>query len=174
MMTRELFRNRRIQQFPVRASPAVDTLLDISDNKVFPTLGITLMKQRAEIAPLNIRRILELIQKEMLIPDSQFLIYERCIRTVDYITKNCIGIINAQYILLLHQLLESPAQFSRNAKSVELAVKNQSSIIYLELLVEKIAEIFKRRLQERVYKRFQLCSLALCEPLLMIHCLGHE
>ena len=93
-MAFKLVRHNIIQQLPVRASPAVDALLDVSDYQALASLGLALMKQRAEIAPLHTGSILELVKKEMFITDSQLLIHERSIRTVDYVTKNRIGIID--------------------------------------------------------------------------------
>ena len=174
LMAFKLVRHNIIQQFPVRASPAVDALLDVSDYQALASLGLALMKQRAEIAPLHTGSILELVKKEMFITDSQLLIHERSIRTVDYVTKNRIGIIDTENILFLHQLLERLVKFACNSESIKLSIKYLSRIIYLELLVKESAEILQRGLQERIHQRLQLCSLSLREPLFMIKRLGYK
>jgi hypothetical protein len=85
-MSVELIRHPVIQKLPGGTTLPVNTLLDITYNKAFSSLGFAFMKQRAEIAPLHSGRILELIQKEMLVTHTQLLIHERSIRPIDYIT----------------------------------------------------------------------------------------
>ena len=113
---------------------------------------MTFFQQWMEIIPLHTRSILKLIQKEVFIPHSKFFIDKRCIRSINDLSKNRIGIINAEHILFLHQFLECPVQFPGNTESIELLIKNQCSIVHFELLIKEDTEILKRSLYEWLHE----------------------
>jgi hypothetical protein len=89
-MTWKLIRNTFLKEFPVRTSPSVDTLLDVPYDEIVPALGFAFFEKGAEILPLYPSRILKLVKKIMVITDADLFIYERCIGTVDDITKNSV------------------------------------------------------------------------------------
>ena len=119
-MVRKHLGDSFIKQFPIGSSPSVYALLHISHYEVLSILTLAVVKQRVEVLPLNMGRILELIQKEVLETHSKLLIYERCIRPVDYILEYSVGIIDAQNILLLHYLLERAAEFIGDTEGIQL------------------------------------------------------
>ena len=67
-----------IQEAPVTGTPAVDALLDIANNEI---LGIdmthTLLQQYLEVLPLDGRRVLELVDHDVLQARTDFLEDER-------------------------------------------------------------------------------------------------
>jgi len=99
----ELLQKRGIQQFPVRAAPPVDTLLHVPDNQVSIAFRDTVGKQRTEIVPLYPGSVLEFVYKEMVEPDTEFLVDERRVASVDYPFENSVGVVNAQHIFLSHK-----------------------------------------------------------------------
>ena len=71
------------QQAPVAPSPAVNALLDIAHHQGVVAGGHAVLQQRAEVVPLDIGRILEFVQEEVVEAHAQFLIDERSVGPVD-------------------------------------------------------------------------------------------
>ena len=81
-------------------------MLHIPDYQVASPAGIAFLQKRKEILPLYKGRVLELVKQKVLIPDAKFLVNERSIGTIDYIPEQGIGIIYAEDIPLLHNILQ--------------------------------------------------------------------
>ena len=105
------------EQVPVGIPEAVDALLHITHDKAPLAPGLALPKQREEIVPLYVGCILELVQQEVFIPDTELLIHERGVRAVDDVSQDSVGFIQAHQILLLQQGLELPVELSGKAEA---------------------------------------------------------
>ena len=174
LMAREHLRNSLVKQFPIGSSPSVYALLHISHYEVLSILTLAVVKQRVEVLPLDMGRILELIQKEVLETYAKFLIYERSIRPVDYILEDSVGIIDAQNILFLHYLLERAAEFIGDTEGIQLRIKYHRRIVNRKLLPEQGDKFIERSLQGGIDLRKHGLRLGLCKPLFRISSLGHE
>ena len=164
----KLRRNCFIKKFPVRPSPAIDTLLHITNNEILTSLRLTVLQKRAEISPLHFGSVLKLIQKKMFESYSQFLINERSIRTINDVPEKSIRIIDAKHILFLHQFLKSSGQFRSHSKAIKLVIKYLCSVVDCVFTSPEITEIIERSFKIRVNQRKKRLCLSLCEPLLMI------
>src|SRR5258706_560591 len=72
-----------LQQPQVASTPAVDRLLDISNNQASVILVKGVAKQGPEILPLQFRGVLEFIDQVMAIKRSDFFINKRGIAVVN-------------------------------------------------------------------------------------------
>ena len=79
----ELLFQATSQQAPVASPPAVNALLHISHHQGIVTGIDAAVHQGAEIVPLDVRGVLELVQKEIFEADAHLLINERSVRSVD-------------------------------------------------------------------------------------------
>ena len=107
-------------EVPVRASPAVDALLDISYQEILEALGVAVGNQGLEVLPLHAGGILELVQEEMLEAYAQFLVDERGVGSIDYVLENDVGVVQAEDVLLLHKVPELAGQVGSYAQVVDL------------------------------------------------------
>ena len=140
------FRRKPVcQEPPVGAPEPIDRLFDVTYDEVFESAGLAVGDQRAEVVPLHGRCILELVQKEILVADAQFLVDERGVGTVDDIAQNGIGVIDAEDILLFEEEGELLLELPGDPEAVDLPPQDESRIIGLEPLSEKIAEIRESR-----------------------------
>ena len=134
-----------VQQAPVRLAPAVYALLHISDYKIGEALGDAVVKQRAEIFPLDLGGILELVQEEMLISYSCLFIDERSFGIVYYLPERVIGLVYGHYVLLLKNLTKMAVQVVSHSKSIDLAPEGKGRVKNLETGIEHINKPFHRR-----------------------------
>ena len=135
---------------------------------------MTVMKQRTEIVPLYGRGILKLIQKKMIKADTDLLIYERGIRSVNDAFKYCVRIIYTQYILLLHKLFEGFRKFSCHSKTIDLIIKDTRCHIYWIFLVPQPTERFQCDFKVWTQFREKLRCLRCSEPFFTTRSSFHE
>ncbi len=153
-----------VQQFPVRSPPAVDGLFHIPHDEVVEAARLAVPEQRPEVLPLDGRGVLELVQQEILEPDTQLLIDEGRIGAVDDILEDGIGVVDTDDILLPLDLLEGLPEFPGDAEPIDLAPDQERGPILLVTVFEQVAE----RLQGPFQAAFQLhpeLVLGLGEPL---------
>ena len=118
--SRHILFNTAGQQIPIPATPSVDTLLDITDDQTFISIGLALLNQRFEILPLHDRSVLEFIQQEILKTDTQLLIDEWSFRTRNDPVQDVIGFVQTHHILFFEQSLELIIDFLDNTQIVGL------------------------------------------------------
>ena len=129
------------KQLPVRATPAVDTLLHISHDEAFLPTGFTFLKQGEEVVPLDPGRVLKLIQQEIVVEDTEFLVDERGVGAVDDIPEPDIGIVQADHILLAEQFVEFAVKVHRDSHFVHDAKDFPGSTIHLHRSGDETVEL---------------------------------
>ena len=108
------------QKVPVTATPTINALFDITYHKGIVSGIYAAVEQRTEVFPLHVGSVLELIQKEIVKADAQFLIYERRRRAVYDVAEDSIGVVNGDDVFLLLDLREGLLEFRRHAKGIDL------------------------------------------------------
>ena len=161
------------QQVPVAPPPAVDTLFHIAHHQRIVSGGQAVLQQGTEIVPLDIGRILEFVQKEMVEPDAQFLVDKGGVRAVDNAFQDGVAVVQGQQVLLFLDGREGFPQFPRHAQAVQLTGNGEGGIVSLERLSETIQKVLERLVQGTGELPEQM-GFAFGEPLLLIGRLGQE
>ena len=153
-----------VQQVPVRTPPAVDGLFHIAHDQVVKPAGLAVLQQRTEVLPLDRGRVLELVQKEVLETDAQFLVHERGVGTIDDVLEDGIGVLDGDDVFLPLHLLEGLPEFPGDAESIDLCPDKTGGRILLETLSEQVAEGAQRPFKVTFQLHTELV-LGLREPL---------
>ena len=136
----ELLLQAAAQQAPVAASPAVDALFDISHDQGIVALGHAVLKQRAEVLPLDVRGVLELVQEEVVVADAQLLVDEGGVGAVDDALEDGVAVVQGHQVLFFLDSREGFPEFRRHAQAVKLAQDGLGGVIFLEGQAEAVEE----------------------------------
>ena len=142
-----------VQKVPVTAAPAVDALLDVAHDEVAALLRFTLPQQREEILPLDVGRVLELVQQEMLVAHAQLLVHEGRVGAADDLAQQGIGFVQAEDVLLRRQRVEFFIKLARQAELEKQLVQQQGGAIGPVGEVEELLDLL------RSFGQFGRCGL---------------
>ena len=131
------------KQLPVGIAPAVDALLDITHDEVAARLRLALLQQGQEIVPLDVGRVLEFVQQEMLVAHAQLLIHEGGVGAADDLAQQGVGLVQAEDVLLRREGVELLVELASEAQLVEQAVQQEGRTVVAVGFVEKRSELFR-------------------------------
>ena len=120
-----------------------------------------------KIFPLNPRRILKLVQKEMLVPDAYFLVHERGVGAINYVFQQNVGFLYADHVMFSHHIHEGRRKFVGDAKIVYLVLDLSGRIKRLYASVVIRYEVL-HRWKQNPFQRGIFLHVSLLEPRLEV------
>ena len=120
-----------VQEVPVATTPAVDALLDITDDKVLIALCKGVAEQGLEVAPLHARGVLEFVDHVRMDACARLFVDEGCIVLVDKSRKHLGGGTQQHDVLLVAVGSHFLVDVGEDAQFVEVALDNAGGEVVL-------------------------------------------
>ena len=120
-----------VQEIPVAATPAVDALLHVADDKVLIALRKGVAEQGHEVTPLHARSVLEFVDHVRMDACARLLVDEGRIVLVDELGKHLGGGTQQHDVLLVAEVCHLLVDVGNDAQFVEVALNDASSEIVL-------------------------------------------
>ena len=143
----EFFFQTAAQEAPVSPAPAIDALFDIAHNQGIMPVGLAVQQQGPDVFPLDIGRVLKLVQEEVLVADPHLLINKRGIRPVDNLMKEGIAVVDGKDVLFPLDFGKSRAQPVGHAQAIQLPQQGLGGGIHPVRLAETGEEFLQRGIQ---------------------------
>ena len=115
-------------QAPVGTAPAVDRLLDVAHHQVGVALGHAVGKQRAEIVPLQDRRVLRLVEQDVVVAVADLLVDEGRVVVGDDAAQQVGGLPEEHHVVLLQVFLEVTVNVGVDAQQMEVVADDAGAV----------------------------------------------
>ena len=153
-------------QAPVGTAPAVDRLLDVAHHQIGVALGHAVGKQRAEIVPLEDRRVLRLVEEDVVVAVADLLVHERRVVVGNDAAQQVGRLPEEHHVVLLQVFLQMPMDIGVNAQQMEVVADDARAapvhvpdFIVVDGRLDQIGEGFSlRKTVERDSKTIRIGS----------------
>ena len=137
----EIFVHLVVQQGPVGIAPAVDALLHVAHYQVLVVVSVALLEQRAEVLPLNVGSVLELVYQEVLVAHSHLFVHEGRVAAGYDILEDDVRFVEHHHVLLFEEFPVGTVEFPGEPEAeAHVAQQPGRAVPGVALSEQKIAE----------------------------------